>query len=519
MGIREFDETSGGDQYRDLFERSADAILIIQDAVFVDCNEAAVKMLRYTKKSGLLKTHPSELSPLKQSDGRKSFEKANEMMALATEHGSHRFEWEHMRADGEIFPVEVLLTALTKDGKDIFHVVWRDITDRRILEDKLRQSQKMDALGKLAGGIAHDFNNMLVVILGHTELLGMRCSRDSVALTHLAAIESAGEKAAQLVRQLLVFGRQQQLQTSAVDLNEVLESIPPLIRPLIGERIDFVVESLAEPLVVRVDPGQLEQVILNLVTNARDAIPGNGTIRLSAASIFLSDGECQAKTRLEPGPYAVISVADSGSGIDPQVVPRIFEPFFTTKEVGEGSGLGLATVYGIAVQNGGAVEVASTSKAGSEIRFYLPLADSDLKGAPSMRRAIRPSTVGETILVVEDEENVAELVGSALNSHGYNVLRASDGREAISVFRNHHQRIDLIVSDVVMPVMGGPEFVSNLQQQGFSPKVLFMSGYASGAFSDIDELGFAIPLLEKPFDIGELLDRVRLALDVDAEGR
>ena len=342
--------------YREVFERSADANLIIDGDTFVDCNEATVKMLRYATREELLQTHPSELSPEYQPDGRVSFEKANEMMALAFARGSHRFEWNHQRADGEVFPVEVLLTSVPLAGRDVLHVAWREISERKHLEEELRHAQKMEAVGKLAGGIAHDFNNILVAIMGYAELI-----RDAVAdqpelLEDAREIVRAGEKAATLTSQLLAFSRKQDLKPEIVDLGQVVGNLTGMIRRLIGEDIEMVMDTAVIPLPVKVDPGQLEQVILNIVSNARDAMLDGGTltIKTTRGMKSLSNG-----VDLPTGRYVSLKFTDTGEGMDSEVIARAFEPFFTTKERGRGTGLGLSSVYGIIKQSGGDVRIVS----------------------------------------------------------------------------------------------------------------------------------------------------------------
>ncbi len=492
------------DLYRELFELSADAILIIEGDAFVDCNPAAVEMLRYGTKEEVLRAHPSALSPPHQPDGRPSFEKANEMIALAFERGSHRFEWDHLRADGEVFPVEVLLTAMSRrDGGPILHTVWRDITERKRLEGELRQSLKMEAIGKLAGGIAHDFNNLLVGILGYADLLLDRLERpeDRQAAEQILG---AGERAASLVRQLMLFSRKQELMPQVVSLCGVLTEIERLLGRIIGEHIDLRFERCAAPVWVQVDPSQLEQVVVNLAANARDAMPEGGILQVRVARSDAPEG-------LPAGRYAMLEVQDTGRGMDAQTARRAFEPFFTTKPQGSGTGLGLATVYGVAQQAGGTVTLAS-GPAGTTVRVYLPEIEAELPV-----RSPPPSTASkdggdETILLVEDEATVAALVLGVLERKGYRVLLARDGVEALALWEQEPTgSIDLLLTDVVMPRMGGLALARALEQTGHAPPVLFMSGYTS------DHLDGArdgpIDLVEKPFIVRQLLLRVRRAID------
>ena len=505
----------GPDAYRELFERSADAILIIEGERFIDCNAATVSMLRYGSKDELLQTHPSELSPPQQPDGRSSYEKANEMIAIAFDRGSHRFEWDHRRADGEVFPVEVLLTALRERDRRVLHVVWRDITERRSLEERLRHAQKMEAVGKLAGGIAHDFNNLLVVILGQSELLMDRLNHDPDLLEHVAAIRNAGVGAAELVKQLLAFGRKQELQLTVLELNALLRRVHGLLLRLIGEDIKLSIEPSSGPVWVTADRVQIEQVLLNLASNARDAMPQGGSLSVQLTRSYISAEEADS-LRLGLGEFAVITVRDSGIGMDAGTVARAFEPFFTTKEIGKGTGLGLATAYGTITQSGGGIVLESEPQRGTEARIYLPLTRERPQGAqpsnPSGTAVPHAETGSGLILVVEDEPAVLDVVTRTLRARGYSVLEAKDGAEALRLFPKYGPAIHLLVSDVIMPGLSGPDLVNCLGEMGFQPRVLFMSGYTDGAFSESLRARANVDLLEKPFDVSELARRVAQAL-------
>jgi PAS domain S-box-containing protein len=509
--------TSGMDAYRELFEHSADAILIIEGETFIDCNDATVKMLRHARKADVLSTHPSQLSPPTQPDGRDSYEKANEMIALAFEQGSHRFEWDHLRADGDVFPVEVLLTAIQEPGRRVLHVVWRDISERKALEEQLRHAQKMEAIGRLAGGIAHDFNNLLVVIQGYADLIASRQDGETVTTRHLAQIQQASDRAAELVRQLLAFGRKQPVRPRVVDLNEVLRENLALLKPLVGDQVKLDLELCEQPLHIRSDPGQLEQILMNLTANARDAMPDGGHCCIETRPVKLTGSHIGTSRALAPGPYALLALSDSGVGMDPSTAAMAFEPFFTTKQVGEGSGLGLATVYGIVQQGDGAVELISTPGLGTTVKVYLPMTGDDLDG---LDQDLSPAALhgrGETILVVEDEQAVSRIVVSSLKSLGYETILATNGREALDLHRRHQDVIDLILSDVMMPHMTGPEFIAELAKAGHDPAVLFMSGYTNNALAHVSSLPREVDLLEKPFRRDVLAQHVARALEQSRE--
>ncbi|MCK5378806.1 MAG: response regulator [Acidobacteria bacterium] len=500
------------DPYRELFERSADAILIIKGGQFVDCNQSTVDMLHFDNRDQVLQTHPSELSPPTQPDGRDSREKADEMIALAFEHGNHRFEWDHRRADGEVFPVEVLLTVAGEDDEKILHVVWRDITERKQLEEQLLQSQKMEAVGQLAGGIAHDFNNLLVAIIGHSDLLETSLSDRPDLLGRIHQIQRAGTRAAALVRQLLAFSRKQRVHQRVIDLNALLVDLEQLLQRLIGEDIRLTVVPADETMPIKVDPGQIEQVIVNLVTNARDAMPEGGAIDVTIKPVWLTETPPGSSLAIQPGRFAVMSVRDTGAGMDDETISRAFEPFYTTKEVGKGTGLGLSTVYGIIRQDHGTVVISSAMDHGTTLDIFLPIAAGPLSAGENRSNPRVPGG-SETILVVEDEETVATLVTNVLEANGYTVLNAKDGLDALGIWELSDAPIDMVLTDVVMPNMGGVELIQELKEGGFVPKVLFMSGYTSLAPDRLARLDEKAALIEKPFSPKQLIERVREVLN------
>jgi len=495
------------DSYRVLFENSADAILLIKSDKFVDCNRAAVEMLRSKNKATVLQTHPSELSPEYQPDGQRSFEKANEMMAIAFKEGSHRFEWDHVRMDGEVFPVEVLLTAIPSDNGFDLHTVWRDITDRKKLENELRHSQKMEAIGKLAGGIAHDFNNQLVPILGYVEILKDALNNRPELLAHIDAIDTAGHRAAALVQRLMAFSHKDIRRAETVDLSAVVDSLLDVIGTLIGEDIELVLTTTDTVLPVEMDPGDIEQIILNLATNARDALPIGGQISLALSEVTYGDRV-----------YARMEMVDQGVGMDRKTLSQIFEPFFTTKELGSGTGLGLSTVYSLITKANGLIKAQSELGKGTRFDILLPRAEGPLTvesasiDEPSPPRPAKQSrtTTDAHILVAEDNDLVAELVERVLTNKGYKVTRASEGAEAFSLVKKHS--FDLILSDVIMPGMSGPQMAREMRLVNINTPVVFMSGYADDrlAVHGFDESG--VGFLRKPFAPLDLLQAVRSAL-------
>ena len=501
------------DAYRELFEHSTDPMTMIVGDRFIDCNAAAVRMLGVGSREDVLRMHPSEISPPTQSDGRDSFEKANEMLAKALERGSWRFEWDHMRSDGTPFPAEVLLTVLELDGQTVVHAIWRDLAERKALEDQLRHALKMEAIGKLAGDVAHDFNNLLVVVQGHADLLSRRLAADPGAQEHLGRIKEAGNRAASLVQQLLAFGRKQEIQARILDLNErVLESTR-LLKPLLSDNIELEVTTAAAPVLVKADSGQLEQVLMNVATNARDAMPDGGHLAIDISTQQLEARPVEPGAASEPTPHGVITITDTGVGMPEETRKRAFDPFYTTKKVGEGTGLGLATVYGIVTQNGGDVRLRSEPGRGTSVAIQLPISHETQTTARRPGPELPNPDGHETILVVEDEPVVSELVELVLVARGYTVLMTSDGAEALERFRSHPDQVSLILTDVMMPRMSGIDLVKALAAEGHNPAVLFMSGYTNNSLPQLAQLEGRVDLLKKPFEVDELARRVRAAID------
>jgi signal transduction histidine kinase/CheY-like chemotaxis protein len=415
------------------------------------------------------------------------------------------------RKDGSEFPVQVSLGPLRADGGLLVLGIVRDITEQKKLEEQLRQSQKMEAVGRLAGGVAHDFNNLLTIINGYAEMVLHDLPPDDPAAVPIREIHAAGERAAALTRQLLAFSRRQVLSPQVLDLNALVADMGKMLRRLIGE--DVLLEHVAGPSPpVLADRGQLEQVVLNLAVNARDAMPGGGRLTLSTAPLVV-DETCPAPHPGVPaGSYAVLTVADTGYGMHPQTLARIFEPFFTTKEVGKGTGLGLAMVYGIIKQSGGFIYAASAPGRGATFTIYLPATEPvRSQGGPETDMAVVARGT-ETILLVEDEEAVRGMTREALQLCGYTILDASQGVEALRLCAEHAGPLHLVLTDVVMPEMGGPELVRRLTASRPDLKVLFMTGYTTD--STLRGLSpHAAPVLHKPFTLRDLSRIVRQVLD------
>ena len=396
-------------------------------------------------------------------------------------------------------------------------VVLRDITRQHQLEEQLRQSQRMESIGKLAGGVAHDFNNLLTAILGYAALLLDNLPADSDAHRDAEQIQKASERAAALTRQLLAFSRKQILQARVVDINGILLGMEPMLHRLIGEDIKLFVlpaDSLAK---VKADPTQVEQIILNLVINARDAMPKGGRLTIETANAILDQSQVERHVDVPPGPYVVLAVSDTGCGMDPETQARIFEPFFTTKPAGQGTGMGLATVYGIVKQSGGHAWVYSEPGQGTSLKIYLPQSEPGERqqGMPSTFPAISRATGSETILLVEDEQTVRDLAGAVLTKSGYTVLAAADGEDALRLSKSHAGDIQLMITDAIMPGMRGHELGDVMRKLRPQIKILFISGYTDDAAIHKGVLVEGIQFLQKPFTPDALALKVRTVLDME----
>jgi two-component system cell cycle sensor histidine kinase/response regulator CckA len=438
--------------------------------------------------------------------------------------------WQRLKRDGELRNTE--MTVKRKDGQELFVLVNAravrtaagdlsyegsvvDLTERKRLEEQLVQARKMEAIGRLAGGVAHDFNNLLTIILGYADILHESLSRPADR-HQLESITAAAGSAADLTRQLLAFSRKQILTPQTLDLNAIVVKTLAMLRRVLGENI--IVDTRTVPRLdpVLADPGQLEQVIVNLCVNARDAMPGGGRLTVATANVELSAADALPLEGLAPGPHVMMSVGDTGAGMDTALQARIFEPFFSTKEPSKGTGLGLATVYGIVRQSGGSVSVQSAPGAGTTFTIYLPRAEAGAAEAHAVEAAA--SLHGsETILIVEDDRDVRSVIGVFLRQYGYAVLEAPSGLEALRLCQRN-PRPDLVITDVVMPMMGGAELAARLATSQPLIRVLMMSGYTDDAAARVAvEPGRAI--LQKPFTRSSLLGAVRGVLDETSPAR
>ncbi len=386
------------------------------------------------------------------------------------------------------------------------------MTERKKLEAQLLQSQKMEAVGQLAGGVAHDFNNLLTGIIGYTDLMLMGANLDEESCSSLHEIRGAASRAAALTRQLLAFSRRQLLQPRIIDLNGLVADMENMLRRLIGEDIDLMIALAPDVGRIKADRSQVEQVILNLVVNARDAMPRGGRLTIDTTNVVLDESYVGDHVGVEPGKYVRLAVSDTGCGMEPDVQARIFEPFFTTKAVGKGTGLGLSTVYGIVKQSNGHIALYSEPGAGSTFKLYLPRVDSGAAVEEANARTRALPRGNETILLVEDNEVVRKATSQMLRQNGYDVLEASEAIEAIGVFEGALRPVHLLLTDVIMPGLNGRELAERLTSRAPNLRVLFMSGYTDDAISRHGGLSDDIVFLEKPFACDALIAKVQEAL-------
>jgi PAS domain S-box-containing protein len=494
-------------RFRTLVEALPDAVFLSAGGRVAFCNPACVRLFGAAGPGQLLGRTPFELHPPRWHEvirGRIAAIRATGEPVPEIEEEVTRLD------DGRAVPVRVTALPVADGGPEAVLVVLHDLTSQKQLESQLRQSQKMEAFGQLAGGIAHDFNNLLLVINGYGDLVKRELPDGGTAKAWLLEMVGAGQRAATLVRQLLTFSRRQVVAPKRIDLNHVLEHARAMLARLIREDIDLSASPAPGLWAVEADPGQIEQVIINLVVNARDAMPGGGTITIQTRNVA-------AEAPHEPRAGRVLlEVSDTGCGMTDEVKARIFEPYFTTKEVGKGTGIGLATVYGIVEQAGGAIEVQSEVGAGSTFRIYLPRAAGDAAPEPPPAPPPEKARADAVVLLAEDEQVVRAMVSIFLRELGCQVLEAPDGAEAIRLAEEHPGPIDLLVSDVIMPTMGGGDLAARLLVLRPGMKVLFMSGYTDDTVVSQGVSHDHFAFLQKPFSKADLLRKVREVLDAPA---
>ena len=427
-------------------------------------------------------------------------------------HSVDYFETVRVTKDGKHLNVSISVSPIRNTEGNIIgaSAIARDITSQKRAEDLLRQAQKMEAIGRLAGGVAHDFNNILGIILACEDLVRRHVNSDG--LHYLDNLWEATQRGAALTRQLLSFSRKQALQPEVMDLRERLKQVNRLLRPLMGDDVQITILPNAEPAIVEADPSQIDQVVLNLAVNARDAMPSGGKLILETATRDLDEDFAEQHPPMKAGRYVMLAVSDNGCGMNDETVSRIFEPFFTTKEIGKGTGLGLATVYGIIKQSGGHVWVYSEPGRGTTFKIYLPCADRKLGLAEPEIEAAPPRRDGTTVLLVEDDRTMRGLTRKMLEDHGYSVVEAENGKSALDQLRTRRTSIDLTLTDVIMRDMSGPELALHLTTLYPEIKIVYMSGYSGELITERGPLNGGIALLEKPFTRASLLKTVHTAL-------
>jgi len=495
-------------RYRSLVQSSVYGIYRSSlEGRFLDVNAALITMLGYTSMEEVLLLDPEKDVFAQPEEHKRLIDEFRRSGRL------DGFEVKWRRKDGSAITVRLSGRAVSSadEPADVLEAIAEDVTDRRALEDQFRQSQKMEAVGRLAGGVAHDFNNLLMVISGYAEVILAEIDPDSTIHEKGRAIQLAADRATTLTRQLLAFSRKQLLELKVVDVNAIVNDMERLLSPLIGETIELLTILAPEAAHTRADAGQLEQVIMNLVINAKDAMPAGGRLTIQTQNTLVDEHHRRGQHFIRPGKYVTLSVIDTGMGMDRETQSRIFEPFFTTKEKGKGTGLGLSTVYGIVKQTGGYVMVQSELGRGSTFHIYLPL----VEGAAEKHAVPVPDTAlggTETILLVEDEESVRQLVRDTLAVKGYQVLEAENGEAGVAAAAGHRGKIDLVITDVVMPGMGGREMIKHLLLARPETKVLFLSGYTEDAIVNDGSIEKGTAFLQKPFTLQSLSRKVREVL-------
>lgn len=503
---REVELRRSEERYRDLVENAHDLIYEHDlEGNYTSSNKAGERITGYSLEETLHLNLAQTVAP-------EYLAKAVEMTRrkLAGEKVT-AYDLEIIARDGSRVALEVNTSLVFHDGVPIgVQGIARDVTERNQLEERLRQSQKLEAVGQLAGGVAHDFNNLLTVIGGYSSMLLGKLPEDSPHRSAVEEIKKAGDRAAGLTRQLLAFSRKQILQPVVLDLNVVVSDLDKMLRRLIGEDIDLL--TITEPGLghVNADPGQMEQMVINLIVNARDAMPAGGKLTLQTSNVTLSGDYAVKHVPAVPGDYVMVSVSDTGCGMDAETQARIFEPFFTTKAAGKGTGLGLSTVYGIVKQSGGNIWAYSEVDHGSTFKIYLPRVDGN-HNEPVMHASPAVLHGTETILLVEDEEQVRKIVEEILTSQGYRVLTAPNGESALALAKQYEGEIHLLITDVVMPVMGGRALVEQLSPLRPQMAVLYMSGYTDDAVVRHGLVGEQQAFIQKPFAADALARKVRSA--------
>ena len=498
------------ERYKGLFQGASEGILItdIKTKKFLNANPAFCELLGYTEEE-LIQLDISNIHPEEDLD-----HVLHEFEAQAQGEKTLAQNIPCLRKDGTTIYTDIVTGPILMVGRNWNLSFFRDITERKKLEAQFVQAQKMEAIGTLAGGISHDFNNLLTVIMGHAELALMDINKDNRLYEYIEGIKNAGEHAVSLTSQLLAFSRKQVVKPRNMDFNREINQMEKMVRRLIGEDIEFLTVLEPELWKVHMDPGQMSQVIMNLLVNARGAMPRDGKIIIETANVDLDGGFFHDHgVEEQPGPYVMFVVSDTGIGMNEETQSRIFEPFFTTKERGNGTGLGLSTVYGIVKQNSGYIWVNSELGRGTTFKIYLPKVKRDAESEEKERTVTKDYKGSETVLIVEDDDRLRHLAQKILQQYGYRALEAQDGDEALKVCEAHESPIHLLLTDVVMPGKSGREVAENIQLLWPDTKVIYMSGYLDNTIACHGILASGLNFLEKPFSPKGLARKVREVLD------
>ena len=494
-------------QFELLFDSAPEAVVVLdEDGRFLRANTEFTRLFGYTIDEALGRRMNDLVVPEEFLEEARSFRRELVARRRVSAESIRR------RKDGSRVPVSILGTPVELPGiPTAAYGIYRDITAQTLLEEQLRQSQKMEAVGRLAGGVAHDFNNVLMVVTGCADLLLGDMASDDPKREDVEQIATAAGRAAKLTSQLLAFGRRQAPDPQLLDINVIVEDVTKMLRHLIGENVETTAVLGAKQPIVRADPNQLQQIIMNLCVNARDAMPTGGSLTIETRSLHITETNRRAPN-LSPGDHVMLTVSDTGIGIDKNILSHIFEPFFTTKEPGKGTGLGLSAVYGFLTQAGGAVRVDSEPGQGTTFELYLPCAEVSEPVVQADASLATPESRSETVLLVEDERMGRKVLRRLLEKAGYIVLEATDGVDALRVGEAHPGKIDLLLTDVVMPRMGGPELARKMCAARSETSLLFMSGYSD----DSDFTGLTqhrrVNFLQKPFAPEALTRKVREVL-------
>ena len=504
-------------KYHHLFNSIADPIFILTEngEKILDCNEIVLEKYGYTKEE-LITLSALELC-IKE-------EQVELIHYLSEKNEGDSQIFTHIKKSGEKIIVELHKNEISLKEEQVLLVIARDITEliqaedeKRTFQEQLYQSQKMEIVGKLTGGIAHDFNNLLTAINGYSDLALKKLNRDSNVYNDISVIKDCGERAARLTKQLLGFSRKQIAEKTNLDLNTTITELEKMLKRLIGEEITLETNLLSSSCMIFADKSQIEQVLVNLVVNARDAIEGYGKITVSTIKESLTDEFVNQHDLDASKKYIMISVLDTGTGMSKEIQNKIFEPFFTTKEINKGTGLGLSTVFGIVKQNNGVILVESEEGKGTEFKIYLPQVTTEIQEKEEVEK-VEPDilpTGNETILLVDDEDSIRDFLAEILSEQGYKVIEATNGEEGLQVFKEYKEEIDLLISDITMPKMSGPELVNKLRELQPKLKALFISGNVENRYTNEHSTDLRTSFLQKPFTYDSIISKVREILDID----